>query len=548
MIKIPTIFRRIAISEQHILILIFLLVGTLGHDAWWKLGETYSFGIIQHFFDHHSWLIPTNADIPFMEKPPLYYWTSVIFCKILGGFLSLPDAARLASVFYMILTMIFLWKTAKLLFEKSEMANASVLLLISTYGLLRFEHAILTDIALLAGTIITIYGLALLLKDKKYSGIFLGIGIGISFMSKGVFIPAIFTISALILLALLPSLRTEKTLKTVLLAFIFSSPFLFIWSGLLYLESSQLFMDFFWKNNVGRFLGFAVDELGAKNRPLYFLYMSPIFCFPIFPLAVANLIKERRNWHKPEYFLPAVISCVGMAILLSSASGRNVYLIALMPAFSLLATTILFQINSKVLLIWNKIIITLFYLATIVVWILFADLLSHKFGIANFFKDSLPIYFIPKFNHIFSITIAFIVLLLWIVIIRKKSSPEATAKIWFASVALIWCSIYSLLMPWIEEGKSFSPVFTELNQFIKISQYKDACIGSDIREENVLPMLYYYSNNEIIRQTATARNCPIFLEFTGKDAPNLSLKLIWKSKPFLETGDGQLRLYETSSK
>ena len=528
-----------------ILIAIFLVVGTVGHDAWWKLGETYSFGIIQHFLVNHSWLVPTNADIPFMEKPPLYYWTAVIFCKIFGWVLSLPDAARLASIFYMGITIIFLWKTAKLLFEKSEMANACVLLLLSTYGLLRFEHSLLTDIALLAGTTIAIYGLALLLKGKKYAGIYIALGVGISFMTKGIIIPAMLAISGLSLLALLPNLRTKATLKTVLIAFVCAAPFLFIWSGLLYLESPQLFMDFFWKNNIGRFLGFAVDELGAKNRPFYFLYMSPIFCFPIFPLAVANLIKNRTNWRTHEYILPCVISCVAMAILLSSASGRNVYLIPLMPAFSLLATQVLFQIQPKFLLIWNKLTIISFYLATLVVWILFADLLSHKFGITHFFKDSLPINFMPTTNYIIAIVTAFIVLLFWIFAIRKKDSPEATARIWFASVALIWCSIYSLLMPWIEESKSFAPVFSELNQFIKTSQYKEACIGSDIREENVLPMLYYYSKSKIVRQNANAKNCPIFLEFSGKDAPHLTLKLLWKSLPFLETGDGQLRLYET---
>src|ERR1700722_389427 len=75
---------------------IFLFAGVVGHDPW-KQDETYSFGIINHFFTGGYLVVPENAGTPFMEKPPLYYWTSVLLCRLVNGLFSLPDCARLAS-------------------------------------------------------------------------------------------------------------------------------------------------------------------------------------------------------------------------------------------------------------------------------------------------------------------------------------------------------------------------------------------------------------------------------------------------------------------
>src|SRR5437868_316841 len=97
------------------LITLFLLVGNLGHDPW-KWSETHVFGVIYHYYTTHTWLIPINAGRPYMEKPPLYYWTSVIFCYLFGRVMWLVDAASLSILFYMSLTIFFVWKTSQVLF------------------------------------------------------------------------------------------------------------------------------------------------------------------------------------------------------------------------------------------------------------------------------------------------------------------------------------------------------------------------------------------------------------------------------------------------
>ena len=132
-----------------LLVVIFLVTGAIGHDPWWKKGEAYALGVIQHFYKTDTWLIPTNAGSPFMEKPPLYYWTAHLFCNLFDSLLSIPDAARMASV-----ASLFLWLSAKTLFhaypEKQPIAWTCTALFLGTYGIAIFGHALTTDIALLA--------------------------------------------------------------------------------------------------------------------------------------------------------------------------------------------------------------------------------------------------------------------------------------------------------------------------------------------------------------------------------------------------------------
>jgi hypothetical protein len=41
-----------------------------------------------------DWLVPTLAGEPFMDKPPLFYWTAALFAKLFSPLLPLHDGAR----------------------------------------------------------------------------------------------------------------------------------------------------------------------------------------------------------------------------------------------------------------------------------------------------------------------------------------------------------------------------------------------------------------------------------------------------------------------
>jgi len=71
--------------------------------------------------------VPTLAGEPFVEKPPVFFVTAALFAELFGGWLPLHDAARLASGFYVALTLLFAGLTARELYglEAGEVMDAA---------------------------------------------------------------------------------------------------------------------------------------------------------------------------------------------------------------------------------------------------------------------------------------------------------------------------------------------------------------------------------------------------------------------------------------
>src|SRR5882672_11635907 len=149
----------------------WVLFGLAGHDPW-KPDEAYTFGLVWHILETGQWLVPTLGGEPFVEKPPLFFWTAALFAKAFAWALPIHDAARLASGFFVALALWFTWLA-------SGKRIAAALLLAGSFGYLQHSHQLITDNALLAGIAIGLYGLA------RASGLALGIGAGMAFLSKG---------------------------------------------------------------------------------------------------------------------------------------------------------------------------------------------------------------------------------------------------------------------------------------------------------------------------------------------------------------------------
>lgn len=534
------------------LVTIFLMAGIIGHDPW-KQDETYSFGIIYHFYTTHSWLVPTNAGVPFMEKPPLYYWTSVVFCKMLGGILPLHDAARCASFFYMLIASTFMWKIARLLpLRQPETSWTAIALFFGSLGLVRHAHDMFTDVALLAGTTMAFYGM-MQLANEKPAALWLGLGVGVAFLSKGFLVPVMLGASLFVLLFVLPQLRTMKTFTSLLTAFLVASPLLFIWPYFLYQYSPELFHEWFWENNVGRFLGYSVPRLGANNTPYYFLYTVWWFAFPVFPLAVMKAMYGRKQWQRPEYIVPVVTSAIGITLLCVSASARALYLLPLFPAFALLATLGLEHCSSYMLILWNRVIRVLFTLSTVIVWLLWWNLISPADArpipfLATISSTLLPFNFSPSHGQILACSVAALATILWIASWRLPSKdPLNTAYIWFSGIANLWIGCNTLLLPWIDETKSYRPVIENMKSFLRHSPYEHECIGTYQLGESIPPMLEYFGDQHSpgVPQGFDG-NCNLLLMDGRKDESaqmDSRWVQVWKGERILDAKNRELRLY-----
>jgi 4-amino-4-deoxy-L-arabinose transferase-like glycosyltransferase len=229
----------------------WILPGLVGHEPW-KPDEAYSFGLVYHILQTGDWVVPTLAGEPFMEKPPLFYVTAALFAGLCSPWLPLHDGARLASGFYLALTLLFTALAARELYGRGRVA---ALALLACLGLAPLAHLLITDTALLAGLALGLYGFTLFARRHVFGGLCLGTGAGIAFLSKGLLGPGLLGLTALLLPLLHRHWRTRAYLLLLLTAAGAALPWLLGWPLALYLRSPELFGVWFWDNNVGRFLG-----------------------------------------------------------------------------------------------------------------------------------------------------------------------------------------------------------------------------------------------------------------------------------------------------
>ena len=296
----------------------WVLTGLVGHDPW-KPDEAYGFGLIYHIIQSHDWIVPTLAGEPYLDKPPLYYWTAALFAKAFASVLPLHDGARLATGFYTALTLLFVGFTGRELFGNNRGWPAAIIL-IGCLGMLIHAHEILTDNALLAGCAMMLYGYALSPRRAKLAGVILGIGLGIGFMSKGVIAPMLFLLISSGLL-FFRNWRTRTYFTTLGIALLCALPWLVVWPWLLFSHSPELFIEWAWTRNVGRWFSYA--RSGKFTEVFYYLKALPWLAWPAAPLAAWTVWEVRKRIVQEAEFQLLLVSFVVMLVVLSLVPDIN---------------------------------------------------------------------------------------------------------------------------------------------------------------------------------------------------------------------------------
>src|SRR5688572_6550283 len=189
------------ISQRALLVALlcaaWILPGLIGHDPW-KPDEAHTFGVVYEILRGGSWVVPSLAGEPFVEKPPLYYLTAAAVTKVFSFALPLHDAARLATGMWMAVVFGFIAVAGRELYGVRYGA-VSALLLLGCFGFVLRAHLLLTDIALLAGFAMAYYGFAALLRRPGLGGFWIGTGAGIGFLANGLLAPMVLAVMALVL-------------------------------------------------------------------------------------------------------------------------------------------------------------------------------------------------------------------------------------------------------------------------------------------------------------------------------------------------------------
>ncbi len=526
-----------------LLCLVWLGTGLVGHDPW-KPDDAYSFGIIYDMLQNGNWLAPTLAGEPFMSNPPLYYWTAALFARLGSPLLPLHDGARLASGFYSMLTLLFIGLTGRKLYGENR-GWAAAIILIGCLGMLVRAHQMITDMALLAGIAMMLYGFSHSQERVLRSGLWTGTGIGIGFMCKGFIAPILFLLIAALLPALFRNWRNRNYALSLGLTTLFALPWLIIWPYLLYQESPRLLADWFWLKNINR-LQEHISAIPGDDA-FYYLKNLPWLAWPALPLAGWAVWRERKRLdQRDDMQLPLVSFAVMFIVLSLTPNIREVFALPMLLPVALLATASLSMLKRGAANALDWFGLMTFALIAILMWWGWAGLLLDNHAkITLWLKD-----YQPGFEPVFQMrpfVIAVAATILWLILVWRVGRSMRRAVVnWASGITLIWILAMTLWLPWLDSGKSYRNMVISLKQSLP-ARYN--CIARNTAlGDSQRAMLHYYG--DIITRRDPARYCELrLIQGTKTSRPLMDQSQyvkIWEGSRKTDKNE-QYRLYQLVS-
>ncbi len=491
------------------LIATYLLIGVIGHDLW-KQDEPYVFGIILELMRSGDWVVPTLAGEPFMEKPPLYYLLAAACARLAAPLLAMHDAARLANAICVGVTLVCTARAARLVWGRGA-SMATCLLVAGCLGLVLPPRQMLPDLALLAGFSVAFVGLVEASRDGRHAAAWLGTGVGIAFLAKGLIGPGAVTLAALLLLVDV-DFRRAVYIRTLAKAAVFALPWIVVWPIMLYARAPDLFIEWFWDNNIGRFAGFSVPHLGAAHAKGFWWYTIPWFTFPALPIAVLAL--RRTLTPLQRRFRSVAIATTGafFGVLIAAASARETYALPLLVPLSVLAAGAVRLRSERLDRALASISAIGWGLATVWLVAIWATR-AHPGEIPGSLHVARLIPatdLLPQSAAIWwAATSVLVIVATAALLFGRPAGIPRWLVIWVAGIDLALCALLVLWLPWLDQAKGYRGVFESIAHSVS---ERPPCMDSIGLGESERAMLDYVASLKTHRlEIGPPTDCPWLL-------------------------------------
>jgi 4-amino-4-deoxy-L-arabinose transferase-like glycosyltransferase len=479
-------------STKILLALLFLawmLPGLVGRDPW-KADEPYTFGIVYHMLQTGEWLVPNVAGVPFLEKPPIYFISATAAARLFSPLFELHDAIRFVNIAWLFLTMLFLALAARELAGSKAAWNAPVLLM-GCVILQVTAHKMVTDIALICGLSMGLYGLAASRRSPGWGGFWAGTGAGVGFLAKGLLAPGILGVVALGLPVLFAEWRSRSYGRALVVGAAASLPWVVIWPAMLYAQSREYFLEIFWYQNFGRFVGFA--RIMKPDTRWYYLINLPWHGLPVLPLAAWALWMRRAEWRvSPLFQLPLLTYAVTLAVLSMSASNRDLYALPTILPLTIIAAAAGDDLSERARNLMTRSSVVLFGVLGIVLW---GALIAHLSGNAAL-ASVLPantLHYGPRDPRL--IAAAAVLTVFWLFVVLRTMREEGPLLLaWTAGMVLVWGLAMTLWLPWLEASASYRGIFSSLRESLPADH---RCVASFGMGESERAMIEHYAGIQV---------------------------------------------------
>jgi 4-amino-4-deoxy-L-arabinose transferase-like glycosyltransferase len=499
------------LAVSIVMVAMFLVLGLVGHDPW-KADEAYAFSIVYSMLNSGDWVVPMLAGEAFVEKPPLVYLLAALTAKLASPFLPLHDGARLASGVLSAITIAATAMSARAIFGVNvDAGRIAALVLAASLGFVLHARMLLTDLGVVAGVAVALYGFVVI-HSRNYhamkAALFIGTGGGIAFLSKGLVGIAALAGMALLLPLLFSQWRSRWYVLILLAAFVAALPWLLVWPAALYARSPQLFHDWFWLNNVGRFLGFAVPTLGAAKEPGFLWNTAGWFTFPALPMVVWAWWREKLDWRNaPGVQVGLLFAMLYLLMIALSSSARANYLLPLLPALAMLAPPALNLFPRWLNLAGGLASLLLFAGAALFVWLVWA--LAVQQGTPPdwpLIAKHLPL------DHAFSVAMPICLLALTLtyalasIVAAQWRKPAFALASWSGGILVFGVAVSLLWMPWLDAAKSYREPFMAIRSHLPMDAN---CLSQHRVGESERGVLHYFLDVVPTRYgAAAAQRCP----------------------------------------
>ncbi len=506
-----------------LVVVCWLLPGLIGHDPW-KPQEPQTFGVAFDMLRSGQWLVPTLAGDPYLDRPPLYYWTAAVFAKAFSPILPLHDAARLASGFYMLLAILFITLTAAKLFGP-RFGRVTALIFIGSFGLLISAHTMLADTAVLAGAALALYGLAWLPGRVMVSGLCVGSGIGIAFLAKGSMAAVLVLAMALAPCVLFRIWRTRAYGQALIIAALTAMPWLLGWPIAFYLHSPQLAMEWLWLNDLNDF--FNVFSFETLHRASYYTSLLPWYAWPALPLVLVAFWYGRKTLASNEKVQLLLGAFFGMlATLCLVGEAREVNALPLLLPLSLICGSQIDTLRRSATSALDWFGMMGFGLLAGAMWLgWFALLYDAPQPLANYLQT-----YLPGHRHQFEsipFVLAIALSILWLTAItRSRQSNRRAIVNWTAGITMFWMLAMTLWLPFFNEAKSYRATILSLQAVLPASAN---CVASRQLGEPQRALLDYFAGLRTQRlELSATNNCDYLLVQGTRQSPIVEDQTDWQ--------------------
>lgn len=438
-----------------------------------------------------TWLLPQVGLLAHAEEGPLITWVGAICIWLFGPFIGDITAGRLPNLLWFGITASSVWYGTYLLGRRSEaqplalpfggepeprdygrmLADAALLLLLATVGILQRTHETTVVPAIMACQALAFYSLARSV-DRPFTGTTtLGIALAASFLTRGWVGAVPIMIGAL--LAFYPRSQLWKCKRWLPWAALVTAVLILAW-WIPASESSQYWIRN-WKTwNLTSFALPSWHDVGRTLRDL------PWYLWPTWPLALLAVWRWREWIYAPHIWLPLMLLVCAALVLFGLEEATDSEYVLLAVPCAVLGAFSLPTLRRGVVNTLDWFAVMCFSLTAATAWLGWVALHFNwpaqiSRNIARQTTGYEPVISWGAFTLAVIFTVAWIALVVWRLRVRPQALWRGTV-LSAGGLTVTWILLVLLWQPAVDYARSYRTVSGQLAQALAQNARPGECV------------------------------------------------------------------------